>query len=243
MDRLEVSGLLISGGPLQIDTALDDLTITGCTFDPLTSGAGGSIISNDSDGQRAASYLLCRCITGDIRLALGVGRLTVADSIIDAPGRRAIDAIDVDEPVRVVQLERVTVLGQLHCVELHASESILDEVATVEDRQVGCIRYSRYERDSVLPRKFACVPSSTALHAARLDLRYLAPIFDSRHFSRCDYARLAASSPVEIATASEAGSEIGAFASGRATIRLENLQLKLNEFLPVGLSALALAET
>jgi hypothetical protein len=74
-------------------------------------------------------------------------------------------------------------------------------------------------------------------------LRCIAPVFDSRHFSRPDYARLSNSSPVEIAVASEAGSEIGAFASGQSAIRLENLELKLREFLPVGLTALALAET
>ena len=243
MARLELSGLLMSGGTLRIDGALDDLNLTGCTLDPLTAGTTGSLVSNDADGQRSASYLLCRCITGDIRLATGVGRITIADSVLDAPGKQAITSIVADQPVRVVQLERVTMLGQLHCVELHASETILDELASVEDRQIGCIRYSRYERDSILPRKFACVPSGDALHACPLNLRCVAPIFDSRHFSRPDYAFLAQSSPVEIAHASEAGSEIGAFASGRSAIRLENLELKLREFLPVGLSALALAET
>ncbi len=243
LTRLELSGLLMSGGTLRIDGALDDLNLTGCTLDPLMAGTTGSLVSNDGDGQRSANYLLCRCITGDIRLATGVGRLTIADSIVDAPGKLAITSIVADQPVRVVQLERVTLLGQLHCIELHASETILDELASVEDRQVGCIRYSRYERDSILPRKFACVPSGDALHACSLNLRCVAPIFDSRHFSRPDYAFLAQSSPVEIAHASEVGSEIGAFASGRSAIRLENLELKIREFLPVGLSALALAET
>jgi hypothetical protein len=242
LGRLELSGLLVSGGPLQIDAPLDALTLTGCTLDPLNASAG-SIIANDADDQRSASYLLCRCITGAIRLAAGVGRLTVADSIIDAPGKPAIDSIATTQPVRAVQLERVTLLGQGHCVELQASECILDELFTLEDRQAGCIRYSRYERGSVLPRKFACVPDATTLQAAPADRRCLAPIFDSRHFSRPDYARLATSSPPAIATASEAGSEIGAFTTGQSAIRLENLELKLREYLPVGLAALTLAET
>ena len=34
---------------------------------------------------------------------------------------------------------------------LEASECLLDELVGVEDRQAGCIRFSRYEPGSILP--------------------------------------------------------------------------------------------
>jgi len=58
-------------------------------------------------------------------------------------------------------LERVTVLGRIHCDVLSASECLLDDVAVVEDRQSGCIRFTRFELGSVLPRRFQCVPSES----------------------------------------------------------------------------------
>ena len=54
---------------------------------------------------------------------------------------------------------------------------------------------------------------------------------------------MAAACPPEILSGSESGAEMGAFAGAQNTIRLNNLNLKLQEFMPVGLSALVLADT
>jgi hypothetical protein len=74
-------------------------------------------------------------------------------------------------------------------------------------------------------------------------VRCLAPLFNARRFGRPDYMQLTTGCPPEILTASEAGAEVGAFATALNTIRLNNLEIKLREFLPVGLSALVIAET
>jgi hypothetical protein len=55
--------------------------------------------------------------------------------------------------------------------------------------------------------------------------------------------QLAAACPPEILTASEERAEVGAFASALNPIRLGNLQTKLQEFMPVGLSAVIVSET
>jgi hypothetical protein len=62
-------------------------------------------------------------------------------------------------------------------------------------------------------------------------------------YGRPDYAQLAAGCSEQILTASEQGAEVGAFAGGQNTVRLKNLRLKLQEFMPVGLSAMVVAET
>jgi hypothetical protein len=137
----------------------------------------------------------------------------------------------------------VTVLGVISCEVLSASECLLNDVALVQDQQSGCVRFTRFERGSVLPRRYQCVPSESQTAACSERWRCLAPVFNSRRFGRPDYAQLAAACPTEILTASEAGAEVGAFAAALNTIRLGNLRTKLQEFMPVGLSALIVAET
>jgi hypothetical protein len=73
--------------------------------------------------------------------------------------------------------------------------------------------------------------------------RCYAPLFNSRRFGRPDYAQLAAACPPEILSASEQRSEIGAFTGNLNPIRLENVRIKLLEFLPAGLAAVIIAET
>src|SRR5262249_7889532 len=140
-----------------------------------------------------------------------------------------------------VQLERVTVLGRVCCEGLHASECLLEAVV-VEDQQAGCVRFSRYETGSVLPRRYQCVPTEGQVRSCRPPGRCLAARFESLRFGRPDYAQPAAACPAAILSASESGAEVGAFAGTLNPLRLANLSTKLQEFLPVGLSAVVIAE-
>jgi hypothetical protein len=235
------------------------LHFTACTLDP-TAAVLGSLIANDmnlGDGNGAV-YLLCRCITGGIWLGPGVSQLTIADSIVDQQGGYGVSGLtDPGSPPALfraplglpspaagtVQLERVTVLGRISCDVLNASESLLNDVALVQDQQSGCVRFTRFERGSVLPRRYQCVPSDEQATTCSLPWRCLAPAFNSLRFGRPDYVQLAAACPMEILTASEAGAELGAFASALNTIRLSNLKAKVQEFMPIGLSAVIIGET
>jgi len=95
----------------------------------------------------------------------------------------------------------------------------------------------------MLPRRYQCVPSDEQATTCLPPGRCFAPVFNSLRFGRPDYAQLAAACPAEILTASEAGAEVGAFASVLNTIRLSNLKAKLQEFMPIGLSAVIIGET
>lgn len=253
MSLLAFSGLLISGGPLDISGNVQKLSLTACTLDPLSSSSA-SLIARDATLNNKAAYQFSRCITGGLWLGQGVGQLTAADSIIDQQGGAAIAGAPVrtsppsSPPLqpwgaaRVVQLERVTVLGSILCDVLNASESLLNDIAKVNDRQVGCVRFTRFEIGSVLPRRYRCVPDEAVAQGCQGKPRCLAPLFNSRHFGRPDYAQLAAGCPFAILTAGEDRGEVGAFAGAQNTIRLRNLQIKLHEFMPVGLSAVIIAE-
>jgi hypothetical protein len=257
MSRLILSGLLVSGGPLRIKSLVRELCLTACTLDPRTAVVG-SLFATGAGSTEGAHYFLGRSITGGLRIGAGVAQLTVADSIIDQQHGSAIAGVSdlssppgplhspphVPAPVAgIVQLERVTVLGLILCEVLSASECLLNDVALVQDQQSGCVRFTCFERGSVLPRRYQCVPSESQTAACSERWRRLSPVFNSRRFGRPDYAQLAAACPSEILRASEAGAEVGAFAAALNTIRLGNLRTKLQEFMPVGMSALIVAET
>jgi len=120
---------------------------------------------------------------------------------------------------------------------------LLDDLAKVTDQQRGCIRFSRWERGSILPRRYQCVPTEAEARDFPPARRCLPAQFNSRRFSRPDYAQLAAIRQPEILSASEAGAEVGAFASELNQIRLANLQVKLREFVPVSLTAAIIADS
>jgi hypothetical protein len=68
-------------------------------------------------------------------------------------------------------------------------------------------------------------------------------LFNSRRFGRPDYAQVAVGCPNPILTAGEDQGEVGAFAGSQNTLRLRNINIKLQEFMPIGQSAVIIAET
>ena len=263
LDSLEINGLLISGGPVEIESNVKQFNLLGCTLDPHSATSGWSLRASDSDLNHQAVYLVCRSITGGLRIGAGLDRLIVADSIVDQQGSIAIGELPfvVSPPPQasifsppttisstpttsnVLQLERVTVLGRIECDVLQASECLLNDLAVVDDQQSGCIRFSRWERGSILPRRFQCVPTEAQARDCPPNRRCLPANFNSLRFGRPDYTQLSAVRQPEILSASESGAEVGAFASELNQIRLANLQVKLREFMPVSLTAVVVAET
>jgi hypothetical protein len=248
LQSLELDGLLMSGGALRVDATVGQLRLTACTLDP-NSSFDGNLLATPVDPSSPTVVTLLRCITGGLRLAAGVTRLVAADTIIDQQGGLAACGLapagalaGPAPPAGDVQLERVTVLGRVRAAKLTASECLLCDLARVDDQQTGCIRFSRIEPGSVLPGRYQCLPAE-AHGAAGASVPRFAPVFTSLRFGQPGYAQLAAGCPPELLSASEAGSEIGAFAVALNTLRLANLQIKLAEFLPVGIRALIIAET
>jgi hypothetical protein len=249
MLQLSMNGLLFSGGPFAIAGAIARFQLQSCTLDPSNPSIA-AMVTSDSDLNSDAEYVFSRCICGGLWLGQGVAQLTVADSILDQQGGLAIAGSP--EPAsppaiptgsaRSVQLERVTVFGAILCDVLNASETLFNDVVTVNDQQTGCIRFSRIAIGSVLPRRYRCIPDQTQTSTCNTAIKPALPSFNSRRFGRPDYAQLAASCPNSILTAAEDQGEIGVFASTRNTIRLRNLSIKLQEFMPVGLSPVIIAE-
>jgi hypothetical protein len=136
----------------------------------------------------------------------------------------------------LVRVERTTVLGATYVHRLECSESILDDVAFVDDVQHGCVRFSAWCTGSLLPRKYESVRIAPG-----------APIFTSRRFGEAGYAQLSRGADAAILAAdtagtpsiregSHGGAEMGVGCSGAAAVKERSLLIKLDEYLPVGLT-------
>jgi hypothetical protein len=136
-----------------------------------------------------------------------------------------------------VALTRTTVMGRLAAHELEASESILQDLAVVDDIQQGCVRFCAWADGSVLPRKYESVR-----------IAQLAPLFTSERFGEPGYAQLQAgldsailpapsgATPQNtISSGAQNGAEMGAFAREGNPIKQSALLIKYQEFMPAGL--------
>ena len=141
----------------------------------------------------------------------------------------------------ITNLSRCTVLGPFYAHQLEASECILDDLATVENTQDGCVRFSAWANGSILPRKYESAEIAPS-----------APLFQSLSFGQPGYAQLldsvdtailAASQGVTISAGAADGSEMGAFASQKNPIKERSLLLKYQEYMPLGLNPIVIHVT
>jgi hypothetical protein len=145
-----------------------------------------------------------------------------------------------------VSLSRCTVLGSTYTHRLSASESILDGLATVEDPQAGCVRFTAYAKGSNLHQPYRSVEITPA-----------APIFESRDFGNPEYARLRSDAdaqilapgqggsgcgnpntvparPGTILEGAQNGSEMGVYCLEGIPLKRRGLALKFEEYSPIG---------
>src|SRR5262249_52703575 len=94
-----------------------------------------------------------RCITGPIVVdsAGKVESFSLSESIVQAvkPETNALSMLGGE-----ISLSRCTILGTMKVHRLDASECILHDIATVDDTQHGCVRFSAWSDGSLLPRKY-----------------------------------------------------------------------------------------
>lgn len=141
----------------------------------------------------------------------------------------------------LAQVTRCTILGRSYLHRLEASECILDDVTLVEDVQQGCVRFCAWATGSRLPSPYESV-----------EIAGRGPIFASRSFGRPDYAllRLTADQAIlggaagaTLREGSRNGSEMGAFSREQAAIKVRSLRIKLDEYMPLGLTPVVIHVT
>ncbi|HEY5958477.1 MAG TPA: hypothetical protein VIV60_18070, partial [Polyangiaceae bacterium] len=120
----------------------------------------------------------------------------------------------------------------------------------------GCVRFSYVRPGSHTPRRYRCQPDLSVAAAIELaeqrnpgltalerqQIRNslelsMVPSFVSERFGQPSYAQLRLSVPQPIHTGAEDGSEMGVYCHLKQHQRLDNLRLRLEEYLPFGLTA------
>jgi hypothetical protein len=239
---------LVPGNSLSSDTGLPATTQPSIT---VAGSAGGNTINTN------LTVCMSSSITGPLAMPPTIVSLYVTDSIVDGVGAGAIGPSDPSQsagpPTTII---RSTVLGAANVFQLvSASESIFTGLVTVEQRQVGCCRFSYVPPGSSAPRRYRCQPDleiASELAAAQAAQQspltnaqsnairgavgvWLVPSFTSTRYGDPGYAQLAASGVPQIFTGAEDGSEMGVFCQLKQPQRAQNLVTRLGEYLPLGL--------
>jgi hypothetical protein len=230
-----------SGGP----NMLGQLSVTHGTLVP-----GWSVAPNGEPNESTAPALLIEqegalvaienSIVGAIRAA-EFSTTSLCDSILDAtdPTNIAYAAPDGASGGGALTLTGCTVVGKVHASLLSLiSNSILwsalaptDKApwvsALIADRkQQGCVRFSFLPYHAVTPRRFECVEQALASPQ---------PYFFALRYGHPAYMKLLTSTDDSIRRGASDGGEMGAFHSLLAPQRESDLQIRLQEYLPVGL--------
>ncbi len=227
-NSLVVDGLWIggsSGARLELAGTWQHVTLRRLTLDP-----GGT----DADGKPIAAVPLV--VSGKVQ------NLTIEGSIlapVSTSGTGVIDALTVSDSIiqsggggqagitlapGQVELQRVTVLGDLVLERLYASEVLVLGKATVADTQWGCFRFSAAQKGSRLPHPF----ESTVLNSG-------ANVLASTRFGDPEYCQISGAAPEAIRRGAEDRSEIGAFSALNGPAQLDGLTAKVEEYMPFGL--------
>ncbi len=217
---ISADGRELSPTRLWIEAAVEMLTVERSIIGPIRTRSGGKIQMLD--------------ITDSILQALPESLGSPPQSPLSPPAETGDAAITLDSGD--VCLSRCTVLGRISVHRLRVSESILQDVARVDDIQHGCVRFTAWAQGSTLPEKYESVtiPSQAA-------------VFTSKDFGHPAYCQLLPTADAAIvpnssgtmqntiSAGSQDGSEMGAFARERNLIKERGLLIKFQEFMPIGL--------
>lgn len=250
--RLLIDGLLLEGAVRVLDGRLGGLGVAHSTLLPP---AGGLDVEA---GNGMLRITLDRVITGPVRAAVPIDRITIRESIV--AGDVGSPDLAVAAEGTAVAFDRVTLFGGVRAQVIDASDTLFTAPALAERRQSGCVRFSYVPTGSRIARRYRCQPDTAeaaAVAAAqataqaagstldgdaeaairgRLRAR-LVPAFVSRRYGDPGFGQLARRCPPELRRGGDGGGEMGAFGFLEEPKREDNLRTVLDEYLRFGLDA------
>jgi hypothetical protein len=264
--EITLDGLLI-GGHIQVnETAPVKLTLHHCTISPwLNLDSLGKpefpAIPSIAWVEKASTgkLILDHTISGRVIVADGI-QVEVNNGIIDALNDNSVALAASDEetlPAGNIKIHCSTVIGTVSVREITiAQNSIFSGPVSTQRTQKGCVRFCYLPSGSKVPLRYQCQPDMAikqAIDSAIKDKPDLSPVekdqiaseirlwmksgFTARYYGRPGYAQLRLSSPMEIRSGAEDGSEMGVF-HDLYQIQYEiNLRVRMDEYLRFGLEA------
>jgi hypothetical protein len=132
-----------------------------------------------------------------------------------------------------VVLTNATFFGRVRATSARGQGGIFTHRLVVFDHQKGCLKYGYFSGDAdVLPPNHACVHGDEA----RL-------LFTSTWFADPGYAQVALTSDLRILTRGPGDDTMGATHFLLEAHKRANLQIRLREFMPIGVRPLVVAVT
>jgi hypothetical protein len=169
----------------------------------------------------------------------GEATAILSDSIVDATGATQIAyaASDGSSGGGGLTLQSCTVIGKIHAglLTLVSDSIVLAELAAADtwtaalwaDRmQQGCLRFTYLPGMSTIPPQYECVVQGAGEPQ---------PIFYSLQYGDPGYCKLLPSTDDAIRRGADDQGEMGAFHFVLAPLREDDLQVRLQEYLPAGL--------
>ncbi|MET1080527.1 MAG: hypothetical protein ABWY06_21155 [Pseudomonas sp.] len=225
--RLSLSGLLLDG-ELGLSGALRRVNLRHCSLLP------GGIRHTGSGSELALE--LSHCLCGPVRVDNAIAGVGAVDSLFDNASGQAFALPDTP-----LSLARCTVFGGTAAGELHASDSLFDDLVQITRRQTGCVRFSYLPPTSLTPRRYRCQPDLVTrdlpASQAKLEQVRVTPAFTAVTFGHPAYAQLSLSTAPEIRAGAENGAEMGVWNLLQQPQREANLRQALDEYLRFGLEA------
>jgi len=254
------AGFAPVGDPLIVRAALARLELEGCTLDPgghemrdgtraqprpamrLANGYGFAVQADEDDFSPTPDIILSRTVAGSLAIDDGY-QLRLQETIVDAgagPGDApgAVLAIGPATPPAVshaapMSIRGVTVLGRVAVREARGSGGIFVHRLEAWNHQKGCLKHCYFSGDSDrLPPNFACVNGGSA----RL-------VFTSIRHGAPGYGQLARGTDFAILNRGPGDDAMGATGFLLEAHKWVNLNVRLREFMPVGVRALVLPMT
>ena len=154
------------------------------------------------------------------------------DCIVDAvdPDAFALAASEDGDAGAELTMRECTVIGNVSARLMRlASNCIFVSRVEVERRQEGCMRFCYVPAESIVPRRYHCVPDG-----AHPDAR---PHFNSLRYADPNYCQLRAVTARALREGADDGGEMGVLHALHQPQRETNLRIRLDEYLRFGLHA------
>ena len=233
---LEAGCLALEGffltGDLVLGKSFDGVDLRHLTMNPP---AGAAL--RVGDGAWGLALTARSCVLGPIRVDLGARPLTLADCVVDGRGARlrvcgddpgGAPATAVARRTRfdpVVAADGVTFVGPVQAEAIDAVDCLFVDGLEVVQQQQGCLRHCYVAPDpgggAALPTTYRCLSGPP-------------PTFASVGLEAAGYYSLELDSDHPLLSAGSDGGEIGAYHHLRRAARLERLERRLDEFVPLG---------
>ena len=256
--KLLLSGLRIVGELRIEEVGMATINALDLVVEHCSILQGGITVDLETENAPALALTVRRAIVGPLRIPANVAGLYIAESIIDhqlaAPTAAASELRDyalaapgrIDDPtVRPgpeAIIEQCTIFGQVYVAASLQANAVLFTSAVKVETQAGVApgvaRYCYLPIGSWIPVCEHCLyEGDSPSHCLHCRAQIARPVFSSRRYGRPGYAQLSKLSGDEIRYGVGDIAEIGVFHHLYQPQRAANIQIMLEEFLPLGLDA------